>query len=237
MELTQKSIGKAWNKILDAIFPPKCVNCQCSINNQKEFLCPQCFDLIKLNSSLYCPVCMSRLGERSNTCHRSPYILAPSTFFMPPIPALIHHFKYSLLEDINTLLSAFLIAYLKKIDIPLEKYEITFIPLHRSKERSRGFNQSRLLANSIASYFSIQTKDCFVRIQNTPSQTTQEGFFKRFINVKECFKVISPDSIKGKNFIIVDDVSTSGATLVSASLELKKCGAKKIIGLVVAKAA
>ncbi len=219
----------------DIVFPPICVNCKISIPDQKRFLCQSCFDEIILNSAFYCPKCMARLPKTSR-CHDTSYILAAASRFEPPIPSLIHTFKYKKIEGIGTILCAMLISYLKETGIDLSRYVITFIPLHSSKLRARGFNQSQILASVVSDYFSVPCLDVIKRTKNNPPQAKTKNFSERIGNISGCFQVTNPKSISGKNVIIIDDVSTSGATLDEISTLLKKYGAERIIGLVVAKA-
>jgi competence protein ComFC len=235
MESKQKIIGRLWKFIGDILFPPVCLNCKKSIDDQENFLCQFCFDEIELNSSLYCPKCARRISQKSQ-CHQTNYLLAPATRFNPPIPALIYAFKYNKMEKVSVLLSALLISYLKTIKIDLSEYVITFVPLYKSKERARGFNQAQILAEKVCQYFSTTPIKVLEKIKNNPPQAKIKDYLQREKNIAQCFRVVLPQAIAGKNVIIVDDVSTSGATLNEISLTLKKYGAKKIIGLVVAKA-
>ncbi len=219
----------------DTVFPPVCVNCKSSIPDQKQFLCQSCFDEIRLNSALYCPKCMSRLPG-TDKCHDTSYVLAPASRFEAPIPSLIHTFKYKKIEGIGTILCAMLISYLKETGIDLSRYVITFVPLHKSKFRARGFNQAQIIASVVSDYFSLPCLDVLKRVKNNPPQAKTKDFSERIKNISECFQITGPESVSGKNIILIDDVSTSGATLNEISLLLKKYGAQKIIGLVVAKA-
>jgi competence protein ComFC len=230
-----KIIARMNKLALDTIFPPVCVNCKISIPDQKQFLCQSCFDEIRMNSALYCPKCMARLPGK-NKCHDTSYILAPASRFEAPIPSLIHTFKYKKIEDIGTMLCAMLISYLKKTGVDMNRYLITFVPLHPSKLRARGFNQAKILASTVSDYFSVPCLDVLKRVKNNPPQAKTKDFTERLKNISGCFRIINPELISGKNIIVVDDVSTSGATLEEISSLLKKYGAEKIIGLVVAKA-
>lgn len=236
MEKPEKIIKNVWKFLGDVFFPPVCVNCRLPISDQSKFLCQNCFDEIRLNSALYCPKCGARMADTDLPCHDSGYVLAPATGFFPPLPALIHHFKYRGLLKINLLLSGMLIAYLKKTELDLSGCRLTFIPLHPSKQRSRGFNQAELLVKTVADYFSLPLILTLIRTVNNQQQAKLKNFDQRVKNVFGCFRTINPENIAGRKIILVDDVSTSGATLAEASRILKKYGARKIIALVVAKA-
>lgn len=231
-----KIITRSRNFLLDVLFPPQCLNCKLPILDQSKFLCQSCFDEIELNSSLYCPVCMARRPEGHFLCHDSDYLLAPASRFFPPIPKLIHSFKYSGLFKVKTILSGILIAYIRHSGINVPNYSVTYIPLHKSKQRMRGFNQAQILAENVADYFNAECLPLLERILNNKQQAKISDKFKRKENVSGCFQTINAEKIAGKNILLVDDVSTSGSTLDEASKILKKYGARKIICLVVAKA-
>jgi ComF family protein len=193
--------------------------------------------MIQINDGFYCPTCLARRPDPQNICHgKDHYVLAPATFYKSPLPSLVHNFKYRRLEKISKILSVILITYIKKSQLDTSSFLTTFIPLHFHKERKRGFNQSEEIAKIFCQYFNIPLVKTLKRIKNTKSQAQIKNNQKRAENISNSFLAINPENVKGKSFILIDDISTSGATLKEASKILKENGARKIIGLVVAKA-
>ena len=78
--------------------------------------------------------------------------------------------------------------------------------------------------------------DILTRSGHAKPQTETASVAERHQNILGCFSVIKPDAVCRKNIILLDDVTTSGATLGEAARALKTAGARKIIGLTVAKA-
>ncbi len=238
MNILTKRIVPFGNKIyyyaLDILFPPICVSCSVPIKDQRTYLCSDCFDKITIQTAPTCPACGKRQAGKE-LCHRTPYTLAASCYYHEPIPQLIQYFKYKKLENIQTILSAILIVHAQKIIPHIESYIISYIPLHPKKEQARGFNQSRILAQTVANYFQIPCMQTLQRIRNTPSQTKQKGSLGRYKNIQDCFSSVDPKNIQGKNIILVDDVSTSGATLREATKILRTYHPHHIVGLVIAK--
>ena len=94
---------------------------------------------------------------------------------------------------------------------------IITVPLHPRKQKIRGYNQSIMLANGISSITNIPVwNDLLIRTQYTQTQT-RKGSYERWLNVKDIFECTSPEQLKGKHVLLVDDVFTTGATLVACA--------------------
>ncbi len=204
--------------------------------------------LIKINNTLFCPICQLRLPENKKICNHSkkdfkefPFLLGPATDYGNPIVQnLIHYYKYKSFENLDPFLGELMINYLNFLNYNSYILNLSpivvFIPLHHSRERKRGFNQAKLLAEIVAKNFNLELKNVLMRVKNTPPQAQAENREKRRENLFGAFTIIDPDEIKNKNIILIDDVYTSGATMSEAARVLKSRGARKIIALVAAKA-
>lgn len=117
------------------------------------------------------------------------------------------------------------------------------VPLHRSRERERGFNQAQLLAEGLGrklekthgGWTARVEMRCLRRTRATPPQTGL-SLGARHENVRGVFAVISPELVRGRVVVLVDDVMTTGATLSACAGVLKRAGAKQVIALVLARA-
>jgi ComF family protein len=102
------------------------------------------------------------------------------------------------------------------------------VPLHRSRLRQRGFNQSAVLARQLARALDWPVAlRMLVRIRDTPSQTALT-VAERAANVAGAFAVRSPASVRERSVLLVDDVWTSGATACAAAAALADAGAARI---------
>ncbi|HEX9911635.1 MAG TPA: ComF family protein [candidate division Zixibacteria bacterium] len=154
--------------------------------------------------------------------------------FDPDYQTLLHHFKYkrkiSLGKELGKRLGELLIQdkFLKDYDYLLP------VPLHRSKERERGYNQSKILAEEISELTFLPLLDkVLMRKKNTRDQTNLNAE-ERERNVRGAFIVRDKLVLKGKRIILVDDVMTTGATLKECSRVLKEAGVKEVAGATVA---
>ena len=101
------------------------------------------------------------------------------------------------------------------------------IPLHRTRELRRGYNQSLFIAEGIGQVYNVQVRsDILKRVVASNSQTNKSRF-DRSENVKSIFQANSTN-LKGKNVLLVDDVVTTGATMIAAGSQLFNSGANKI---------
>ncbi|MFH1194598.1 MAG: ComF family protein [bacterium] len=102
------------------------------------------------------------------------------------------------------------------------------VPLHRTKQAERGYNQSYYIAKGISKPTGIPVSQRSIRrIRYTQSQT-KLNILERKENIKGVFKVKDRKIIKGKNILLVDDVITTGATVSECGVTLLNSGANKI---------
>lgn len=126
--------------------------------------------------------------------------------------------------------------YLDNLRYHFTGYAIIPVPLHVNRQRKRGFNQSLLLANIISKRTGLPLIEGELqKLKSTVPQAETKNRQERTHNLTHCFSVTHPELIAGKKILLVDDVCTSGATLIEAARTLKHAGAREIIGFVMAK--
>jgi ComF family protein len=108
------------------------------------------------------------------------------------------------------------------------------VPLHRSRERTRGFNQAKVLAKMLSRRTGTPLLDCLARIRRTPTQTRFDRV-ERMENLLNAFKMRKNNSVQGKELILVDDVFTTGSTANECARILKKAGAVSVRVLTIAR--
>lgn len=116
-----------------------------------------------------------------------------------------------------------------------ERFILVPVPLHATRARKRGFNQAEVLGRKIAEAVEISFSSEFLkRTKDTPPQVDLKRK-ERLINVSGAFEVSKKDGVSGKNFLLFDDVTTTGATLRSCAHVLKRAGARSVWGLTLAR--
>lgn len=246
------------NFLLDLIFPRFCLGCQKELNlKQASFICEACLNNISLNSGAECRIC--GLRNKNGTCQKCRKktflngLFAAGKYQDPVLKEAIHQFKYQSLKSLKKPLAGLLINYIKKENLKelLSSPVLTPIPLTWSRKLKRGFNQSELLAKELSLVFNWPIINLLKRQKSGPPQARIKDWQARKKNISGAFCLNSkffnypqliPEMIDSgnqskqcKKVILVDDVSTSGATLEEAARVLKEAGVKEIYGLVIAK--
>jgi ComF family protein len=224
--------------LFNLIFPSKCLACGKNLSNG-GVICEECFSLVRINQTLFCGRCLARLPEAKRICHHDfPYTLgAAASYGDETVKKLIHALKFQYSKAAAKPLGNLLVDYVNQLNLNLKNFIVVPLPLSSQRLKKRGFNQSELIAKIFANRFLLQIQTgCLVRSKNSKPQSETKNLNERRENIKGCFGIKSPDMLGGKNIILIDDVTTSGATLLEAAEVLKSAGVKKIIALTVAKA-
>ena len=118
---------------------------------------------------------------------------------------------------------------------PIPAEVLVPVPLHQKRLRERGYNQSSLLARELGKLVNLPVvDDCLIRQRNTPPQARTSTIEERRSNTAEAF-ACRDRRLCDKQVLLIDDVSTSGATLDACAAALKATGATSVWGLVMAR--
>lgn len=145
----------------------------------------------------------------------------------------IHQLKYRNLRALAATLAKLLQDYLATNPIPGEV--LVPVPLHPKRVRERGYNQSSLLAKELGKLTGLPViDDCLIRQRHTSPQAKTPTVNERRSNVANAF-TCRDSRLQGKQVLLIDDVSTSGATLNTCATALKAAGAISVWGMVLAR--
>ena len=238
--------------ILDFVYPQHCAVCKKHLKREERDVCEVCWNSLVTLPDPFCPYCKSFI-EREDTkcsfCESARKVGEDHNFFMVRslgrfddyYRELIHRFKYGKKIPLGRRLAQRLgetingDSHLKtQNSCFLESDFLIPVPLHKSRYRERGFNQSEIVAQEISKIIGVSVlKNVLKRKKNTKDQTELSPL-QREENVKGAFVVTKPEMINGKKIILVDDVITTGATLSECARMLKQAGAKEILGMTIA---
>ncbi|MDD5774507.1 MAG: ComF family protein [Candidatus Omnitrophica bacterium] len=246
MALAKPVLQNFVRSFVDLVYPPACPVCKQPLPRvaMDTMVCLSCWSQIALNEPPFCHGCgrqMSRRDTAKNVCSRCmrkprAYDRAYSVcVYDGAVKTLIHEFKYNDKQYLGRPLSRLLIDFIKKYDVPVGYMDYLIpVPLHGAKLREREFNQAQILCAEVARAFDKPVLEGnLFRYRATDTQATLEPH-QRFLNVKGCFGVTEKQSVTGRNFLLIDDVLTTGATASEAAGALKDAGANIVFALTLA---
>ena len=199
------------NDFFNLLFPNLCVVCNGHLVNQEEFICTKClFNIPKTNyhNEINNPVSQLFWG-RANIENATAYF---SFSKGSKYQKMMHKFKYHGCKEIGYVLGKSFGNQI--INSPFNQVDVIIpVPLHKSKLRKRGYNQSEWIAKGLSEALNkpVDTSS-FIRSVATETQT-KKSRFERWKNVENIFKIANIDALVGKHILLIDDVVTTGSTL------------------------
>jgi len=202
--------------LLSLIFPRSCANC----NKLGPYLCADCFQqlqFIKLPIRLKLePLYLDKVWS--------------ACVFKPPLNSLIYQLKYQSAKPFAEYCGKLL--YISQTLPPVDL--ITAVPLSKHRYDERGFNQAKVIAQTLATFAKIRYADTLLRTKQTPTQASLTDRQQRLTNLDSTFSVIPDLDLTAKSILLIDDVLTTGTTLNQCAKTLKKQGVRQVFGLTVA---
>ncbi len=207
-------------------------------------LCDACgLELLSLASLRYCPRCGSTLGpgipERDDGCGACP---APLPRFARvvrlgpyagPLRTAVRDLKYHRMEALRRRLGRLLAeAVAARLDAPADR--VAPVPMHWRRRMLRGYDHARTLGREVARGLGLPLEDVLARARHTAPQVRLSRT-QRLANVRGAFKPRRGADVAGLRIVLVDDVTTTGATASEAARTLLRAGASSVTLAVVAK--
>lgn len=227
--------------LLDLIFPIECLNCR----REGAYLCEKCFRKIKFNGDGD----LERLSINLKIPNIQKIFIA-GNYEDSLLRSLIKKYKYGFILPLGEILARFLINFWNfskpTLLAPIPNWPfnqssnqiqntilVVPIPLSRKRLLWRGFNQAEIIAREFSAHFNYSLD---LRLKRTKHQPPQADLDEatRLENIKSAFSWTGLE-LKDEIIILIDDVTTTGATLNEAAGVLKSAGAKNIWALVLAK--
>ncbi|MBM4142492.1 MAG: ComF family protein [Lentisphaerae bacterium] len=230
--------------LLDLVYPRTCAACGREPGRGGRHVCWDCRTRMDILGGALCRVCGDPVEAETGhafTCsscagHRPHFDLARSAArYRRPLNAVLQAFKYRsmacLAADLTPLLAACVGVHYGRVRFDA----LTYVPLHRLKERERTYNQAGLLARALSRLNGFPpVANCLRRVRPTPTQTGLSAFQRR-ANVRDAFRVTMPEWIRGRTVLLIDDVMTTGATVNECARVLRKAGASGVYVATVAR--
>jgi len=198
--------------LLNLLFPVSCLECK----KPGKYICDTCLSKVRV---------INRFDPLSNTFSIFNY----EGIIRKAIVKIKYNFAYDIAQELAN-------AVVKNMNLDLKNVILVPIPLHKSRKNWRGFNQSEILGKLIAKNLNWEfNKDLLIRPIEGKNQVGLPQS-DRVRNIRGKFAVNNEKALNfNHQFVIFDDVATTGSTLKEAIIVLKKAGATKVVGLTIAR--
>ena len=212
---------------LSLLFPRVCYGCGNHLLRNEYLICTECF--VEIPRTGYHDLRVNPLEKVFWGRCRIDSAAAFSFYNKGSrIRNLIHNLKYKGIQELgpelgriygSTLISS---DFIKDIDLILP------VPLHPSKRRARGFNQSELIAEGLSQAIGIRYDKSILLRKSASATQTKRTRYERWLNVEGIFSVDKPEELAGMHVLIIDDVITTGSTMESCVNEVLKAEGVKV---------
>lgn len=210
-----KKITQILENLISFFYPSLCVSCNQALKKHENHFCLTClvnFPETKFHELDFNPLIYNFMG-RVNVQNVYGFL-----FYRKGncVQQILHEIKYKGGKEVAEFLGQY---YGKQLYFSQKLTEIDFIipiPLHKKKEKKRGYNQSEWIAKGLSEALQKPyLTDVLIRRDFTETQT-KKSRFKRWENVKDVFVIDQGSKIEGKHILLCDDVLTTGATMEAA---------------------
>lgn len=213
--------------LFNLFFPKVCYACNKLLHDEEQYVCTSCRHQLPVtnyhfnNDNKVLNIFYGRLKlEQATALLRFEKKSLTQT--------LLHNLKYKGYEEIGVFLGEWLGEELKEsgnyntVDIVIP------VPLHKKRQRKRGYNQVAKFGKQIAIALNASyVDDVLIKVTDVTSQVTKNRF-TRWTNNDEIFKVVNAKKIVGKHILLVDDIITTGATIDACATVLQNSAEVKI---------
>ncbi len=235
-------LGAAAESLFATVFPSACRFCGVPLARISRMpVCDACLSNIRPLQDAFCAICGQILlaaGSAEGRCgeclrREPPYARAVAYgSYSGALRDLIHLLKYERVRPAAGVLGRMLAetAAVLVADFGKSRPVVVPVPLHPSKERQRGFNQSELIARAAVKILDARlplNRGALIRRRATGSQTGLSRPQRR-LNLRGAFEVVRPADIAGRDVLLVDDVFTTGTTVSECTRVLRRAGAGRV---------
>lgn len=212
------------NYIFDFFLPRFCPGCNKKLSANENPVCAECIDSI-------IPADDQRIKFEFDKNFGSTKIIKDfySRFIFEidnSLQHIIHALKYNRQFKLGFFLGEILGEGIKSKSWGIDA--IIPVPIHHLKKAERGYNQCDYIAKGLSKSLNIPYSTKLVKRTRYTDSQTKLNLTERSLNVAGAFKIRNLNKLKGKNILIVDDVCTTGATLLECGIAIYKAGAKSV---------
>ena len=222
-----------WHRLLDLISPRLCVVCGQRLTVSEEVICSKC--------NLHLPRTGFQRDPYENEMaklfwHQIPVERAAALFYYEPhaeTANILYELKYKNHPEIGEVMGRLMAKELQTSEFFDGIDGIVPVPLAKKRLHQRGYNQSMEIAKGVSEVAHLPIYNKVVKRNVFEGSQTSKGRWERNENVEGVFELSDAKAIQGKHLLVVDDVVTTGATVIACGKELSKAGNVKMSVLAV----
>ncbi len=221
------------NFLIELLFPRRCPVCDRPVDKMGRYACKKCRRGLKYVENSYCMKCGKSLKEADDECcvdcQNASHLFdrGRALYEYETVKMAVYRFKYQGRREYAAFFGMELADKLGEEIRSWRADAIIPIPLHKDREKQRGYNQSALIAQELGKRLNIPVEGKILeRIRKTLPQKNLKGK-ERQNNLKNAFKIRQND-VKLNTVIVVDDIYTTGATMDEIAGCLKRAGVRYV---------
>lgn len=203
------------SRILDLLYPPKCILCRKILPNGKTHICAACLD---------------RLPEHDGADPHVQYAekCIVTFFYEESLRESFHRFKFGGCSFYAKQYGDWMTITID--DKLMGQFEfVSWVPVSRKRRRERGYDQTELLCRRICENLNMKPIPLLEKLRHTPPQSGIKDSSARAANVRGAFGVTGQAELTGKRILLIDDIVTTGATLSECCRVLLTAGAESVV--------
>ena len=208
-------MAKLIDWFLDLLYPTKCIVC-------RKRLPP--------GIPTICPVCRETLPFAADVRRKDKYIdkCVSAVRYEGKMREAILRYKFGGAQIYHIAFGE-LVAERIYEDLYGEFDVLSWVPLAPDRRKERGYDQVELIARNASERLRIPLVPLLKKRRGVSAQSLASSAEERRTNIAGAYRVVDPDSVRGKRILVIDDIVTTGSTLSECAKTLRKAGAEKVL--------
>ena len=213
---------KLVERLLDLLYPPRCVFCRKIMDSSLEPVCKKCDERLPRT-------------QGAGQCQKLPFIqkCVSPLYYEDLVRDSFLRYKFNGATGYSGIYAEYIAKSVDENGITCDI--ITWVPLSRRRLRSRGYDQARLLAEAVAKHLNVECCALLTKTVNNPAQSGTGSAAKRRANVSGVYIAKNAEKFSGKSVLLIDDIVTTGSTLSECAGVLRAAGAAKLAAATLAR--
>ncbi len=201
----------------DLLFPPRCAFCGQLMDAQGDGICPGCRPDLPYREG---DARLRFIGGEGFPC-------AAALYYDGPVPEGVHALKFNGKPWRAEVFGRFVArAASEVLEGPFDA--VTYVPVSPLRNFRRGYDQARLIARAAGKILGLRAEPTLRKIRHNRAQSSLTDPSERARNVRDVYTVPHPERVKGRRFLLVDDVCTTGSTMAACARTLMEAGAASV---------